>query len=122
VNPAVKILLVDDNDDAVESLREWLMLEGHVVETAACGDAALERARCFHPDVMVCDIGLPGMDGYQVARAIRADPMLRSIRLVALSGYALSEDVMRAKAAGFDDHLAKPPSLDGLEQALMRSP
>jgi two-component system CheB/CheR fusion protein len=68
--------------------------------------------------VVLCDIGLPGMDGYDVARAVRQDPALRSTFLVALSGYALPEDLERAAAAGFQHHLAKPPSVDTLERVL----
>jgi CheY-like chemotaxis protein len=68
--------------------------------------------------VVFCDIGLPGMDGFEVARAFRADDVLRDTRLVALSGYALPEDVQRAREAGFDQHVAKPPSLERLEEAL----
>jgi CheY-like chemotaxis protein len=67
---------------------------------------------------VLCDIGLPGMDGYQVARAFRADEALRAARLVALSGYALPEDLRRAAEAGFERHLAKPPSLEELEGVL----
>ncbi len=67
---------------------------------------------------MLCDIGLPGMDGYEVARRLRADPALASCLLVALSGYALPDDVARATAAGFDRHLAKPPSLEALDDLL----
>ena len=74
------------------------------------------------PDVVFCDIGLPGMDGFDVARAFRADDALKGAYLVALSGYALPEDVQRASQAGFDQHLAKPPDLDTLERTLARSP
>ena len=77
-----------------------------------------EGAKPFAPEVVLCDIGLPGMNGYEVARAFRDDPTLRDIHLVAVSGYALPEDVRRAAEAGFELHLSKPPSLDRLEQAL----
>ena len=70
------------------------------------------------PDVVLCDIGLPGMDGYEVARSLRADPALAGTRLVALSGYALPEDLQRAAEAGFDRHIAKPPSPETLESVL----
>jgi len=75
-------------------------------------------ARQFRPEVVLCDIGLPGMNGYGVARALRADEVLKGIFLVALSGYALPEDVARSQAAGFDRHLAKPASLEKLEEVL----
>ena len=71
---------------------------------------------------MLCDIGLPGMDGYEVARALRADGGLRALYLVALSGYALPEDLVKAQEAGFDRHLAKPPSMEKLEQILTDAP
>ena len=95
-----------------------LELDGHVVEVAYTGREGIEKARAFQPDVVLCDIGLPGMDGYEVARAMRADPELGTVGLVALTGYAQPEDVERASEAGFDAHLAKPPSIDTLERAL----
>ncbi len=75
------------------------------------GPQGIAKAQEFLPEVVLCDIGLPGMDGYAVARAFRAESALRGAFLVALSGYALPEDLERAQAAGFDRHLAKPPSL-----------
>jgi signal transduction histidine kinase/CheY-like chemotaxis protein len=107
------VLVVDDNVDAAESLCEVVAFLGHSVEAVHDGMAALERVRERHPDVVLCDIGLPGMDGYEVARAIRADAALAGIRLVAVSGYAQPEDRARASSAGFDAHVAKPadPSL-----------
>jgi signal transduction histidine kinase len=113
-----RVLIIEDNLDAAESLREALELSAHEVAVAYSGPDGLDRARSFHPDVVLCDIGLPGMDGYDVARAVRQDPALRSTFLVALSGYALPEDLERAAAAGFQHHLAKPPSVDTLERVL----
>ena len=72
----------------------------------------------LHPDVVLCDIGLPGMDGFQVARQVRADPAIGGVALIALSGYAQAEDLERSREAGFDLHLAKPPALDQLERAI----
>jgi CheY-like chemotaxis protein len=116
---ALRVLLVDDNLDAVESLAELLELEGHEVKVAADGASGLAQARAFKPDVVVCDIGLPGeLDGYAVARAIRADPALSRTYLVALTGYASADHQRRAREAGFDRHLAKPPALDVLEKVL----
>jgi CheY-like chemotaxis protein len=92
--------------------------EEHVVEVAHSGRDGIEKARAFHPDVVLCDIGLPEMNGYEVARRMRADPELGRVGLVAVTGYAQPEDVAMAKAAGFDVHLAKPPSIDKLERAL----
>ncbi len=113
-----RVLVIEDNEDAADSLRELLELDGHIVEVAYSGREGVEKARAFHPGVVLCDIGLPEMDGYQVARTMRADPELGEIALVAVSGYAQPEDVDMAKEAGFDAHLAKPPSIDTLERAL----
>ncbi|MDC0667265.1 hybrid sensor histidine kinase/response regulator [Nannocystis radixulma] len=116
--PLGRILVIEDNFDAAESLKEALELGAHQVCLAHSGPEGLEKVRTFRPDVVVCDIGLPGMDGYEVARAIRADPAQRSTRLVALTGYASPEDRQRASAAGFDRHLGKPPDFDALLQML----
>jgi signal transduction histidine kinase len=113
-----RVLIIEDNLDAAESLREALELGEHEVEVAHSGPEGIERARSFRPDAVLCDIGLPGMDGYDVARVVRQDPTLQSTCLVALSGYALPEDLERAVEAGFQHHLAKPPSVDRLEQVL----
>jgi CheY-like chemotaxis protein/nitrogen-specific signal transduction histidine kinase len=113
-----RALVVDDNEDAADTLREVLELGGHVVEVAYSGRAAIEKARAFHPDIVLCDIGLPEMDGYQVARTMRADPELRHVTLVAVSGYAQPEDVAAAREAGFEAHLAKPPSREALERVI----
>lgn len=110
-----KVLVIEDNADAADTLRDALELGGHVVEVAHDGPMGIARARVFAPDVVLCDIGLPGMDGYDVARTMRADADLCDIALVALSGYAQSDDVSRATAAGFDAHLAKPSSMEVLE-------
>jgi signal transduction histidine kinase len=114
-----RVLVIEDNVDAGQSLKEVLELSGHVVEVSLLGQTGIERSRTFLPDVIVCDIGLPGMDGYSVAETIRADPDLRTIRLVALTGYAGPEDIERARVAGFDHHLAKPPDLALLERVLV---
>jgi two-component system CheB/CheR fusion protein len=113
-----RVLIIEDNIDAADSLREVLAFGGHVVEVAYNGPEGLARAREFKPEVVLCDIGLPGMDGFEVARAFRADAALKAVFLVALSGYALPEDLQRAQEAGFDRHLAKPPSFEKIEEAL----
>ena len=113
-----RVLIIEDNVDAADSLREALELSEHKVEVAYTGLSGIAKARASKPEVVFCDIGLPGMDGFEVARAFRADDVLRGMRLVALSGYALPEDVQRAREAGFDQHVAKPPSLESLEEAL----
>jgi two-component system CheB/CheR fusion protein len=116
-----RILIVEDNLDSAESLRLWLEIDGYVVDVAHTGAAALEKALVFRPGVVLCDIGLPkGMDGYAVARAIRADDALKSVYLVALTGYAQPEDQQSALDAGYDIHLTKPVDPDKLEQILDR--
>jgi two-component system CheB/CheR fusion protein len=116
---ASRVLVIEDNVDAADTLRELLELNSHSVEVAYDGVAGLERARAFRPEVVLCDIGLPGMSGYEVARAIRCDESLKGIRLVAMSGYAHPEEVARSVAAGFDFHLAKPARLEVIESALI---
>jgi two-component system CheB/CheR fusion protein len=110
----VRIVVVEDNLDAADSLMTLLELLGHRVRTAHDGIAALEIARANVPDVMLVDIGLPGIDGYEVARRIRRDPVLKDIVLVALTGYGRDEDKHTAITAGFDYHLVKPIDPDAL--------
>jgi two-component system CheB/CheR fusion protein len=117
-----RVLIIEDNIDAAESLRDALEFGDHQVEAAYNGPDGLAKAREFRPEIVLCDIGLPGMDGYEVARAFRADAALKSVFLVALSGYAQPEDLRRAQEAGFDQHLAKPPSLHTLERVLATDP
>jgi PAS domain S-box-containing protein len=114
----LRILVVEDNLDAAETLADVLALEGHAVEIASTGIEGIAKARDGAPDAVLCDIGLPDVDGYAVARALRAEPRLAATRLVAVSGYALPEDRERARAAGFDAHVAKPPRLEVLLAAL----
>jgi two-component system CheB/CheR fusion protein len=120
--PRRRVLIIEDNVDAAESLREMLELNGHEVEAASTGPDGIEKAHRFKPDVLLCDIGLPGMDGYEVARAFRSDESLDGTFLVALSGYAMPDDLERAANAGFHIHLAKPPSIERLHDLLARSP
>jgi len=115
---ARKLLLVDDNVDAVHSLALLLGQLGHEVRTAYDGATGLDVARQFQPEVVILDIGLPGMDGYEVARRIRADMALEHVKLVALTGYGQREDRGRALAAGFDHHLIKPTDLATLQGVL----
>jgi CheY-like chemotaxis protein len=104
----LRVLVVDDNVDAAQMLGMVLELHGHSVVTAHDGIEALHRAREMRPDVVVLDIGLPGANGYEVARAIRAEPALSKVRLVAVTGYGREEDRNRCMDAGFDLHLVKP--------------
>jgi PAS domain S-box-containing protein len=114
-----RVLVVDDNRDGAESLSAMLGLIGHEVEVAFDGPSALEKARVYAPEVVLCDLGLPGMSGYEVARRLRE---LRpdGMRLVAVSGYAAPEDVEESRRAGFDAHLAKPPDLSALALLIAR--
>jgi PAS domain S-box-containing protein len=119
--PRRRVLVVDDNQDAADTLAELLRLEGHEVRTAGDGRAALEEARRFLPEVAFCDIGLPGdLDGYALGRALRAEPGLEDALLVAMTGYATEDDRRRAREAGFDLHFAKPARIDAIAEALAR--
>jgi PAS domain S-box-containing protein len=117
---ARRILVVDDNVDAAESMALLLGLGGHAVRTAHDGPSGIQAARELAPDVVVLDIGLPGMNGYEVARALREDPRLRAVILIALTGYGTTEDRGRALGAGFDHHLTKPVDPEALD-ALIKS-
>jgi PAS domain S-box-containing protein len=116
--PRRRILVIEDNVDAADMLRTLLELEGHEVQVAYDGPTGLDVAGRSQPDIILCDIGLPGMDGCAVAQAVRADDRLRRAYLVALSGYALPEDLQRAADAGFDTHIAKPASVETLRAVL----
>lgn len=116
-----RVLIIEDNRDAADSLREVLDLLNHSAMVAYSGDEGLEKIRSHRPDVILCDIGLPGMDGHDVARAIRADTTLSATTLVALTGYAAPEDLAKSHEAGFDFHLAKPPSIEAIEQVLAQA-
>jgi CheY-like chemotaxis protein len=104
----LRVLVIEDNADAAETLGDLLALFGHQAEIAHTGADGVDVARRRPPDVVLCDIGLPEMDGYAVARELRADPLTAPIRLVALTGYGRETDRDRAAAAGFDLHLVKP--------------
>jgi PAS domain S-box-containing protein len=118
----LRVLVVEDNADAADTLREMLLLWNHDVEIAHDGGEGLEKARAFHPEIVLCDIGLPVLNGYEVARAIRADPALAATFLVAVTGYATPEDQRRASDAGFNRHLAKPVPVDVIEEVLATAP
>ncbi len=113
-----RVLIVEDNADAAACLRADLELDGHEVVVAHDGVTGIVTARELRPEVVLCDIGLPGMDGYAVAKTLRADAAMKGTLLVALTGYALPEDFRRASEAGFDRHIAKPPSLESIEEVL----
>jgi PAS domain S-box-containing protein len=111
-----RILIVEDNDDARESLRLLLEGLGHRVIAAGDGSEGLTLAQAHTPEVALIDLGLPGLDGYEVARTLRASPMGKTMTLIAVTGYGQAEDRQRSKEAGFDAHLVKPVS-----QALLSS-
>ncbi len=113
-----RILVVDDNVDAAESLGTMLAYSGHDVRVAHGGMEALSAAREFSPNVMILDLGMPEMDGYAVARAVRSDPSIASTRLIALSGYGQPDDRRRTADVGFDEHLVKPVEQGVLNAAL----
>ncbi|OON64234.1 hypothetical protein B0920_13155 [Massilia sp. KIM] len=110
----LRILVADDNQDAAELLAQMLEMEGHTVRTAQDGLSALAAARAFRPDLALLDIGMPGMDGYQVARAIREEAGLACTVLAAVTGWGAKDDRQRSREAGFDHHLTKPVDLDSL--------
>jgi len=116
--PSRRVLIVDDNEDAANSLALLLKLGGHETASVYSAVDALQRAAAFRPDVVLLDIGLPGMDGYEVAQKMRELPGLRDIRLIAVTGYGRSDDRLRARDAGFDHHLTKPVEYAVLERTL----
>ena len=118
LNGSRRVLIVDDNRDAARSLALLLKRYGHVVETADDGPAGLEAARAFAPEIALLDIGLPGMDGHELARHLRADEALRDVVLVALTGYGTESDRLDALEAGFDGHATKPVDLQRLREII----
>jgi two-component system CheB/CheR fusion protein len=115
----LRVLVCDDNVDAADSLAALLRSLGHEAYATYEGGAALLSAIELGPDVMVLDLGMPGLDGYAVAKAVRKDVTLKGVRLVALSGYGQTEDRQRTKEAGFDVHLVKPVDVEMLLAALI---
>ena len=119
---AKRVLVVDDNADAAATLAELLVLWGHEVRVVHDGPLALEEASRYQPEVVLLDIGLPRMDGYEVARRLGEQVGRQGLRLVAVTGYGQEEDRRKAQAAGFDDHLVKPVDPDALRQLLATAP
>jgi CheY-like chemotaxis protein len=108
------VLVVDDNQDAAELIAEVLAELGHTAEVALDGEVALGRALALRPDVALIDLGLPGIDGLEVARRLRAVPALAAIRLIAVTGFSGDRDRDLTRDAGFDAHLVKPVHLEDL--------
>ncbi|HYG77381.1 MAG TPA: response regulator [Planctomycetota bacterium] len=114
-----RILIIEDNVDSAESLQLLLEMSGHTVHVAFRGADGVALARSFKPEIVLCDIGLPGgMDGYAVAGELRRDPATQNASLIALTGYGQVEDQQRAQQAGFEMHITKPVDPDELEKRL----
>ncbi|HEX4488775.1 MAG TPA: response regulator, partial [Terriglobales bacterium] len=113
-----RLLVVDDNKDAANTLAMLLRLQGHEVQVAFSGVAALEIAKAFHPHLVFLDIGMPDMDGYEVARRLRNETWGRNSVLVALTGWGQHDDRRRSAEAGFNHHLVKPPEFSSLSEIL----
>ena len=119
--PSHRILVVDDNVDSAESLAKLLRMFGHDVRTAYDGAGALAEVSQMRPEAVLLDIGLPGMDGYEVARRLRLLPGCANTLLIALSGYADDDDLRRSQEAGFNHHLTKPVKFQTLQELLASS-
>jgi CheY-like chemotaxis protein len=115
---SLRILIIEDNPDLLEILCDLLEALGHDAISAEDGPVGIKKAKEMKPDVILCDIGLPGISGYEVAEKIRGDEELKDTFMIALSGYAQQRDIERSKEAGFRRHLAKPVQLDVLKMAL----
>lgn len=118
--PHRRILVVDDHSDAADSLVQLLRVEGHEVRIARSGSEAVLAATSDPPEVILLDLGMPGMDGYEAARWIRADPAARNATIIAVTGWGQEEDRRRTREAGFNYHLVKPVDLDQLRELLAR--
>lgn len=117
---ALQILVVDDYRDAGETL-QWLLEEyGHTVQVAHSGEEALQVVNHFRPDLVLCDLGLPGLDGFEVCRRLRGQPALERLPVVAMTGYGNAEYRERADQAGFADYLLKPITPEALRALLER--
>jgi CheY-like chemotaxis protein/two-component sensor histidine kinase len=114
----LKVLVVEDNKDAADSLCDILEFMGYDVRHASTGPVGIETACAFDPRVVLCDIGLPGMDGYQVAERLRSEPKFKDTVLVALTGYGQAEDREKTRNAGFDHHLVKPVDPERIRELL----
>ena len=113
-----RVMVVDDHVASGDLLRELLTMEGYTVRVAHCGRDAVATAREFAPQIALLDVGLPDMDGFALAKLLKADPQLKQIRLVALSGYAQSADATCPRGEGFDYYLVKPVDVEQLLSVL----
>ena len=117
-NKPLRILVVEHNRDSADSLRLLLEFSGHEVAVAYSGRDGVQAAEQYQPDVVLCDIGLPGLDGYGVARKLRDHPITAKARLIAVTAYGRDEDRRRSHEAGFERHLVKPVGPDALQRVL----
>lgn len=115
-----RILAVDDNQDALTVLRMLLQLKGYQVETCTSGQQLLELGEAYGPEVILLDISMPGLDGYETCRRLREQPWGHSLLVIALTGYGQSEDRQRAQEAGFDGYLTKPIDMAALTNLLTK--
>jgi CheY-like chemotaxis protein len=120
--PKRRILVVDDNSDVADSLAMLLRLDGHEVEVAYSAPGTFEAVQRMRPEAVFLDIGLPQMDGYEIARRLRADPAGKRVHLIALTGYGQEHDRERARKAGFGAHLVKPADIEAVKQILASLP
>jgi len=116
--PSLRVLVVEDNVDAAQSLAMLLQVSGHQVRMAHTGPTALEAALDYRPNVVLLDISLPEMDGYEVAKRIRQQPVLHNVVLVAMTGYGRDADRQRSQEVGFNAHLVKPVDFDKVQEIL----
>lgn len=117
----LRVMIVDDNTDAADSLAALLKILGHTPRTANDGQHALQLADDFRPDVAFLDIGLPGLNGYELAETLRRTSRMESMLLIALSGWEAEADQARSRSAGFDAHLTKPADLDTVQRLLSKA-
>ncbi len=117
-NKTLKVLIIDDNKDLSEIMCDLIGFLGHKTICSPDGKDGIAKAKEHHPDIIICDIGLPVMDGYEVAQQLRRDDEIKETFLIALSGYAGPEDRKRSREAGFDRHLAKPADISAIERVI----
>ena len=118
LSPAIRVLVVDDNHEAADVLAEMLVLSGYEARCAYDGPAAIAIAHGFGPDAILLDLGMPGMDGLEVAAALRAQERFARTRVVAFTAWGDMRTRAQTKAAGFDGHVVKPASLPAILEAL----
>jgi CheY-like chemotaxis protein len=118
--PGSRVLVVDDNLASAAALTDLLQMSGYEVQLVHDGREAIAAARLRRPEIVLLDIGLPGMDGYQVARQLRAEEGVREATIIAITGYGEEQALRRSREAGFDHHLVKPVDYDGLLDPLLR--